>query len=123
MIEWINLIVGYLARIIEACGALVILHGAGRTMLFYVRDHILRHHGAHVSALRLLFGHYLTLGLEFELAADILLTIIEPTWERLGLLGAVIAMRTILSFFLEYELAAMEKRREYSEPLTNGDME
>ncbi|GAI52571.1 unnamed protein product, partial [marine sediment metagenome] len=53
----------------------------------------------------------LTLGLEFELAADILLTIIEPTWERLGLLGAVIAMRTILSFFLEYEMAAMEKHR------------
>lgn len=57
------------------------------------------------------FGVWLILGLEFELAADIVRTAISPTWSDIGQLGAIAAIRTILNYFLERDL------REFDESL------
>jgi uncharacterized membrane protein len=40
------------------------------------------------------FGGWLLLGLEFELAADIVRTAIAPTWTEIGQLGAIAVIRT-----------------------------
>ncbi|MGH7723982.1 MAG: DUF1622 domain-containing protein [Candidatus Eiseniibacteriota bacterium] len=50
------------------------------------------------------FGMWLVLGLEFELAADIVRSVIAPTWEDLLKLGAIAVIRTFLNFFLEKDL-------------------
>ena len=50
------------------------------------------------------FGIWLLLGLEFEMAADIVRSAISPTWEQLGQLGAVAAIRTFLNYFLERDV-------------------
>jgi uncharacterized membrane protein len=50
------------------------------------------------------FGMWLVLGLEFELAADIIRSVIAPTWEDLLKLGAIAVIRTFLNFFLEKDL-------------------
>lgn len=60
--------------------------------------------------LRLRLARWLAVALEFELAADILRTAIEPTWNGLGLLAAVAAIRTGLNYFLEREIARAAKR-------------
>jgi uncharacterized membrane protein len=52
------------------------------------------------------FGRWLLLGLEFMLAADVVRTVISPTWQEVGLLGAIALIRTFLNFFLERDLAA-----------------
>ncbi len=44
------------------------------------------------------------LGLEFELAADVLRTTITPTWNEIGQLAAIIVLRTVLNFFLQREI-------------------
>jgi len=49
------------------------------------------------------------LALEFFIAADIVSTIITPTWERLGVLGAIVAIRTVLSYFLSKDLKDFAK--------------
>jgi len=56
------------------------------------------------------FGTWLLLGLEFELAADIISSVISPTWQEIGQLGAIAAIRTFLNYFLEkdLELAGVE---------------
>ena len=51
------------------------------------------------------FGAWLLLGLEFELAADIIGSIVSPTWEDIGQLGAIAVIRTFLNYFLEKDLA------------------
>lgn len=107
MEEWIDLIVRRLAKGIEVCGVLVIMHGVGRAIYTY-----LRHRESGASPLRLLLARQLALGLEFELAAGVLLTIIKPSWEHIGLLAAIIILRAVLSFSLERELEAMERRKE-----------
>jgi uncharacterized membrane protein len=54
----------------------------------------LRHH----------LGSYLLLGLELLVAADIIHTILEPDLKSLAVLGAIVGIRTLLSFFLNKEL-------------------
>ena len=49
-------------------------------------------------------GVWLLLALEFELAADIVRTVIAPTWARLGQLAAIAVIRTFLNYFLEKDV-------------------
>jgi uncharacterized membrane protein len=46
----------------------------------------------------------LAVALEFELAADILRTAIAPTWNEIGQLAAIAALRTLLNYFLQKEI-------------------
>jgi len=50
------------------------------------------------------FGTWLLLGLEFELAADIVRSVVSPTWQEIGQLGAIAIIRTFLNYFLERDL-------------------
>lgn len=60
-------------------------------------------------AIRLCFGTWLALALEFQLGADILSTTIAPTFETIGELGATALIRTFLNYFLNKELEAEAK--------------
>jgi Protein of unknown function (DUF1622) len=44
------------------------------------------------------------LGLEFELAADVIRTAISPTWTDIAQLGSIALIRTFLNYFLEKDL-------------------
>ena len=57
-----------------------------------------------LGEIRLQFGVWLALALEFQLGADILATTIAPTFETLGILGAIALIRTFLNYFLNKEL-------------------
>jgi uncharacterized membrane protein len=59
------------------------------------------------------FAVWLILGLEFELAADVVRTVIAPSWEQLGQLAAIAIIRTFLNYFLERDL---EKYGEVGRP-------
>jgi uncharacterized membrane protein len=52
---------------------------------------------------------WLLLGLEFELAADIIASVVSPTWQDIGELGAIAVIRTFLNFFLERDLESAEE--------------
>ena len=60
-------------------------------------------HGARKEVWRN-FGMWLLFGLEFELAADIIRSVIAPTWGDIGELAAIAAIRTFLNYFLEKDL-------------------
>ncbi len=60
-------------------------------------------------------GRGILLGLEFLIGADIIATVTSQlTWESVGLLGAIVAIRTVLSFSLETEIEGVApwRRRE-----------
>jgi uncharacterized membrane protein len=61
--------------------------------------------------IRLQFGRWLSLGLEFELGADILRTAISPTWNEIGQLAAIVVLRTALNFFLQLEIDKAAERK------------
>jgi len=56
------------------------------------------------------FGMWLLLGLEFELAADIIDSVISPTWQDVGMLGAIAVIRTFLNYFLEKDIEESDQR-------------
>lgn len=61
--------------------------------------------------IRLRMGRWLALGLEFELAADILRTTVTPTWNEIGQLAAIVVLRTTLNYFLQREIDLAEQRK------------
>ncbi len=56
------------------------------------------------EALRNQLAYYLLLSLEFLIAADIIDTIIQPGLKELAILGGIIAIRTVISLSLNWEL-------------------
>lgn len=50
------------------------------------------------------FASYLLLALEFLIAADIIATVIHPTFEEIAILASIVIIRTIVSYFLEKEI-------------------
>jgi uncharacterized membrane protein len=55
-------------------------------------------------AVWLVFARWLVAGLTFQMAADVVNTSFEPTWDELGRLATIAAIRTFLSFFLDREV-------------------
>ena len=56
------------------------------------------------ETLRHQLGSYLLLGLEFLIAADIIGTITHPTLNDMGVLGSIVLIRTVISYFIEKEV-------------------
>ncbi len=96
--------VDLMVRLIEACGAVVIMIGAVVAIAKFVVA-LGRRNINQFSAVRLTLARFLVLGLEFQLAADVLRTAISPSFEEIGKLAAIAAIRTILNYFLNREIA------------------
>ena len=60
--------------------------------------------------LRRSFGEIMLLGLQFLVAADIILTICNPDMKTLGLLAAIVIIRVVLSVSLAKEIDGLEIR-------------
>ena len=60
-------------------------------------------------AARYCFGNWLATALEFQLAADILATTVDPDLDSLIKLGIIAVIRTFLNYFLAKELEHQPK--------------
>ena len=87
---------------------------AGAAVLFRLLVVMARPHASHGmrKAIWRRFGVWLLLGLEFALAADIITSVISPTWQDIGELGAIAVIRTFLNYFLERDLENAETAAE-----------
>lgn len=98
---------------IETVGALIICLGI-ILAIYQLAAHFAREQSSNFNHVRLTLGKYLVLALEFQVGADILSTAVAPSWEQIGKLAAVAAIRTLLNYFLTKELAEEQKREEQS---------
>lgn len=96
--------VDVLVRLVEAAGALVIFVGAVYAFVRFVVQGLRTRDATVFTPVRLSLGRFLALGLEFQLASDILRTAISPSYNELGQLAIVAALRTALNFFLGREI-------------------
>ena len=101
LVGWIELGANLMSVLLVGAGVIV----AAYKLLQTVRRPDLLHY----NQARLAFTRYLVLALEFQLAADIVRTAIEPSWADLGVLAAVAAIRTFLNFFLQREMKNEEQ--------------
>ncbi|MEU9235610.1 DUF1622 domain-containing protein [Streptomyces subrutilus] len=98
--------IGWLVHAIEAAGALIIFVGAVWAFLRFAATGLRRRSLiGEFNQIRLSLGRFLVLGLEFQLAGDVLRTAVAPSFTEIGQLAAIAAIRTILNFFLTKEIA------------------
>ncbi|MCU0651815.1 MAG: DUF1622 domain-containing protein [Candidatus Omnitrophica bacterium] len=99
-------IVNNTSFVLNIIGALITIWGIVISLSDFLKKEILRKKESIQlnEAIRLKLGSYLVLALEFFIAGDIVKTIITPTWQSLGILGAIVVIRTILSYFLTKDL-------------------
>ena len=104
---------GAAVLLIEAAAVLVISFGSLEALfkLLVVMATPGASHGMRKAIWRR-FGVWLLLGLEFALAADIITSVISPTWQDIGELGAIAVIRTFLNCFLEHDLENAETAAE-----------
>jgi uncharacterized membrane protein len=100
-----------MALAIEAAAVAVVTIGSAQALVAVVRLAGRRGTGHGVrKAIWRDFGMWLLLGLEFELAADIVRSVVSPSWLDIGQLAAIAAIRTFLNYFLEQDLERTAKR-------------
>lgn len=114
--EWaLRDMVDLMVRLIEACGAVVIMIGAVVAIAKFAVALVHRDINQ-FSSVRLSLARFLVLGLEFQLAADVLRTAISPSFEEIGKLAAIAAIRTLLNYFLNREIAQEQREVAQLEP-------
>jgi uncharacterized membrane protein len=93
---------------IGVLGVLVIVFGVAGGLVRFVRAELRAARGSDVDEdrkrLRHVLGYYILLGLEFLIAADIIDTLMKPSVQDLLVLGAIVLIRTVISYSLNAEL-------------------
>ncbi|MQY03981.1 DUF1622 domain-containing protein [Actinomadura macrotermitis] len=113
---WLQQTVDLLVRFVELAGAIVIFTGAVVAFVRFLVAAVRTRRAESFVPVRLNLGRFLALGLEFQLASDILRTAIAPTLREIGELAAIAAIRTALNYFLGREI-----KEERAELARSGD--
>lgn len=116
MEELLKVTANHVALAVETVAVLIVAIGAVNA-IFQILSALVRgarqpHWGRPIW---ITFGGWLLGALQFALAADIVRSAIAPTWEQIGQLAAIAAIRTFLSYFLEKDLVEMARQRRESE--------
>ena len=105
MVEWLKEATEQVALAIEVIATLIVVVGVLTTIGLLLRrkftapDPMATRRDIWVN-----FAGWLVFGLEFQLAADIVRTAIEPSWQQIGQLAAIATIRTALNYFLVEDL-------------------
>ena len=91
---------------LEAFSVVCVIVGFFKTLQLALQLSRYRNRYRIFNKVRLKFGMWLALALEFQLAADILATTVSPSLQTLGQLGLIAVIRTFLNYFLGKELEA-----------------
>jgi uncharacterized membrane protein len=106
---------GYLAErvalALEILTVLAIAFGAAEAVWALARSLLRKPHVAGLRDAWLRFASWILIALEFALGADLVRTAIAPSWDDIGKLGAIAAIRTLLGFFLGRDLGEARERR------------
>ncbi|AXH63432.1 DUF1622 domain-containing protein [Providencia huaxiensis] len=86
-----------LQLLLEAISVICVVIGLIKTLIVWMKTQKAR-------TARYCFGDWLATALEFQLAADILATTVDPDLDSLIKLGIIAVIRTFLNYFLAKEL-------------------
>ncbi|MDN5341000.1 MAG: hypothetical protein PWQ30_2109 [Euryarchaeota archaeon] len=106
----IEAFVGITGTVLGVFGALFIVYGAAiaiaELLAREVRIRDLSYHD-----IRWVFTTRILIGLEFFVAADVIKTVLEPTLQDLILLGSLVTIRTVVSYFLGKEVSELPEEQ------------
>ncbi|MBT5237587.1 DUF1622 domain-containing protein [Candidatus Peregrinibacteria bacterium] len=97
----------FVASIIGYIGVMIMAYGGIKSAIHFMLSSIRRQN--HLPHIRIELGKHLALGLEFLVGKDIIESIMQPTWDELGKLAAIITLRTAVTMMLSWELKEIKK--------------
>lgn len=86
--------------LLELFGIIVLVCTAVKCFVAWIR---------HDSNLRLDLAQGIALSLEFKMGSEVLRTVVVRDWSELGILGAVILLRGLLTFLIHWEIKHEEE--------------
>jgi uncharacterized membrane protein len=102
-----------IASAVEVVSFAIMLYGSLIALFVFVKNELSRLNGKFrqsvLNYIRIDFGYYILLGLEFLIAADIIETILRPTNEDLYSLAGIVIIRILLGYFLDREISQLKK--------------
>ena len=104
---WINGMEEVLYQIVQVCTMLMELFGVCVLVFTAVRCFVrwLKRE----TEVRLPLAQGIALALEFKLGGEVLRTVVVREWAELGILGAIIALRGLLTFLIHWEIKNEQK--------------
>ncbi|MGB9936450.1 MAG: DUF1622 domain-containing protein [Methanobacterium sp.] len=106
MVEYSYIIV-LIVDFLSYFGALIIFYGGIRGVYGVLKIEILRKK-INYNEIRRDFTLKIVLGLEFFIAADLIKSILEPTFDQLITLAIIVAIRTVVGYSLTHEIKVLE---------------
>jgi uncharacterized membrane protein len=101
-------VVTILSEILAIAGALIIFYAGVVALILFVIRETKRSTRHAYNRIRDGLTHRLILGLDFLIAADIILTVIRPSLEEVVILAVVVAIRTVLTLSLIKEAKELD---------------
>lgn len=103
--------IDWLVKCVEVAGAALVAGGVLIALFRVVRVPFMQHRPPLAALqIRLGLGMFLALGLEFQLASDVLRTAVAPTFDEIAQLAAIAGIRTALNFFLGREFVEGQRQ-------------
>ncbi len=109
--EWLGISAQIVSLVIEAMAVLVIALGSIEALWRGLRAIWLSSVANEQQVILLHFSHWVVAGLTFQLASDMVRTAVAPSWDAIGRLAAIAAIRGGLSLLLELEVARGSRGR------------
>lgn len=100
---FLNYVVEMCTVLLELFGVIILVFTALKCFIQWIR---------HDSKLRLDLAQGIALSLEFKMGSEVLRTVVVREWAELGILGAVILLRGLLTFLIHWEIKHEEEALE-----------
>jgi uncharacterized membrane protein len=100
--ELINAVVPYIIHSLELIGIFIIVESAIRVFIKYIKGI----KNPNKTPLKIEFAESVAFALDFKLASEIIKTVVIRSMNELYVLGAVVALRVVLTLVLQWEIKA-----------------
>lgn len=101
LFAYVKILTGYTVSICQLFALFIITVGIVKALWVYIRYSLISFQsGIAFQQSRLEMGYSFSLGLSILVGGSILKTTIAPTWNDIAQLTAIIAIRTVLNYFL-----------------------
>ncbi len=111
--DWLQTLNTIIVIVCQFLAMIVLSIGTLKALKIYLTDVLTPGRSADsVKESRLELGHSFSLALGFLIGASILKTTLAPTWTDIGQLAAIIAIRTLLNYFLLRDIAVHSESTE-----------
>ncbi|CCV14380.1 DUF1622 domain-containing protein [Mesorhizobium sp. STM 4661] len=98
-------VTAYALLLIDAIALCAIVYGTIEAFIATIRALLMPSSREPGRGIWLRYARWLVAGLTFQLAADIIETMVRPGWDDIGRLAAIAVIRTFLSYFLDRDIS------------------